>query len=267
MQRLGEVTGQQQSVSAMRDPTRPQVQQPIQQPILQQAQPQIPTFESTPKKKEDIENAFALAADNKLIGTQQRRRADASVTLEKWLLDNRERYAPMINDATKFAGLIGRGLSLQDAISQTSPEAYTNYKLFKTSFVPNLANQMRMQEGMGATDQQTKILEQMYQAGLNIDQNPDGAKKMINQAIKMTQDVGDAVFQGSEPIHKGIHRKMFGLEKLQGNYTDVKPKEMSFEDKVEYTMKKRGMTKDQVIAEFNRKKSSSAPVTSLGARG
>jgi hypothetical protein len=189
---------------------------------VQQEQKQGSQFTSSSQQIENTGDAFKLAADNKLVAPQQRRRADAAVTLEKWLSDNRASYAPMINNATKFAGILGKTKSLEDAISQSSPQEYTDYKTFKTSFVPNLANQMRMQEGMGATDQQSKVLDQMYQAGLNIDQSPEGAKKMINDSIKMTQDIGDSVFQGSEPLHKGIHRKMYNLPKLDGNYTDIK---------------------------------------------
>jgi len=41
----------------------------------------------------------------------------------------------------------------------------------------------------------------------------------------MSLAIGDSSIQAAEPLHKDIRRKMFKVDKMEGNYTD-------FEDKV-----------------------------------
>lgn len=240
----------------------PAAQQQVQQQVPQQQLYQVAQqplaqsqFSNDSEKAERTADAFKLAADYKLIGSQQKRRANAAVTLEKFLDNDRPRYARMINNATKFAGLVGKLGSIEAAASQASPQEYTDYREFKTQFVPNLKSQLRMQESLGADQETAKTLEDMFSAGLDIDQNPEGAKRMINDSIRMAQKIGDSVFEGAEPLHKGIHRKMFGLKKLDGDYTDLKSSDIKSDWISRAKTKNPGVSEEELSAYYDKHKS------------
>ena len=180
------------------------------------------TNQEAPKQSDEakrMQGSFGVAANKKIAGAQMTNRAESAVALHKWLMDNRKDYAPRLASLAKYAGMAGQTQKGWDAIKKTSPDAYQDYLWFKSSFVPNLINQVKMMEKMGSTDTQRQELHDMLSRGVSaIDVDPVASIQLLNRAIKTMFDVGGAVIDAAEPVAKGAYKNAFGLTDTPSNY-------------------------------------------------
>jgi hypothetical protein len=189
----------------------------------QQAQSNQPTDipNEQPKLLDDTEklkNSLEHQSNRKAVTTQMNARADAAVGFESWLGTNKDKYNQSLKTINKYSGRIGNAKKWLDANSYETPEDYENVKWFETSFIPNLANQVKMMEKLSSSDTQREELHSLADALTSKDLDPKSAVKVFNRQISTLQDVSDSIISAAEPNVKGTYRKQFGLKRLTGGY-------------------------------------------------
>lgn len=214
-----------------------------QQPLGQN--PNTP-FSNKPVDKENAVLATKMSANNRNITAAMKNRVDSAITFDKWIEDNKEVYAPRIENALKYSGIKGRGKQYVDKfIKSESPESYQDLKWFRRSFVPNAINQVKMMERMGATDSQREEMQGMIDSVADLDLDPKSAKKIVNELFATMQDISRSVVAAGEPLYPGVRRKLAGLsEKSEGNYLDSKSS--INEEDLKHTAEKYGITIEEV---------------------
>lgn len=162
------------------------------------------------------------AANRKNTPSAMNNRATASVAMESWILNNRNKFAPMINNAAQYAGSAGRGRAELQQLTNKNPQALKDYKFFNTQFVPALSNQIKKIENMGATNEQREELKQWVNQIKNIKSNPEMALAGMNNLMEMLHELAQSNFRAAEPVHPGLYTKMVGGNLWpEGNYLDV----------------------------------------------
>lgn len=179
-----------------------------------------PQFQdATPEQHQQIEGALQLEANRKMTSAAMNNRAESSVALDKWLMDNREEYAPRLEQISKYAGIVGKGKKGWDKLMAETPEAYENYKWFTQAFVPNLDNQIKQMEKMGATDAQREELTNMLGGALkDWAVNPESSIRITNKVIKTMGEIGKGIRSASEPIFKGAYERSYGIKPIPEDY-------------------------------------------------
>ncbi len=208
--------------------------QQVQQPGIQPQQQGAAGFGSTPQQTEQLRDIGLYSANDKMLTNQQKQRRDSAITLESWFYNNAQdetagrdkqaEYVRRINNAVQYAGVLGKGKKTADEWLNRHPDAIADLDWYDNTFSINASNQLRMMEKMGVgTDQQRDELNEMIKPIQNIRSNPQRAKTAINRYIGTVQDISDAVMNASEPVAKGVTRKMAGLKPQKGDYLDYKP--------------------------------------------
>lgn len=166
-----------------------------------------------------------LSANNKIVGSIPMQRAQGAATMDKWLLDNRSDISKAMYNATRYSGLVGRGKKYLDYLKSEQPESYSDYLYLKDSIRPNLANQIKFMEHMGATNSQLGEAKNMLGAIDSISVKPDTAVNIMNKSIKSLFDLSDAIYKTAEPAHQGVYRKLYDIPKLNEAYISAQNKE------------------------------------------
>lgn len=179
-----------------------------------------PQFQdATPEQHQQIEGALQLEANRKMTTAAMANRAESSVALDKWLVDNREQYAPRLEQISKYAGIIGKTKKSWDKLLAETPEAYENYKWFTQAFIPNLDNQIKQMEKMGATDAQREELTNMLGGAVNDwAVNPESSIRITNKVIKTMGEIGKGIRSAAEPIFKGSYEKSYAIKPIPNDY-------------------------------------------------
>ncbi len=179
-----------------------------------------PQFQdATPEQHEQIEGALNLEANRKMTTSAMNNRAESSVALDKWLMDNRKEYAPRLQQISKYAGIVGKTKKGWDKLMAETPEAYENYKWFTQAFIPNLDNQIKQMEKMGATDAQRQELTSMLGGAINDwAVNPESSIRLTNKVIKTMGEIGKGIRSAAEPIFKGSYEKTYGIKPIPNDY-------------------------------------------------
>jgi len=166
------------------------------------------------------------AANNAGATGQMKARKDSAVALEKWLGDNRDTYAPRINNALNYSAATGKGQKLVDQLrgfSGNAPQAYQDYVWATTTFKSSLVNHIKMMEKMGATDNQREEAHNLLSSIDNMTLDPNSARKVFNNSISTFQDLSDSIFSASEPYYKGVTRQLYNIPKMKGDYLSSQP--------------------------------------------
>ena len=157
-------------------------------------------------------------ANRKSTTAPMNNRADNAAALESLLLNNRDKFSRAIQSATKYSGLIGQGQKGLQKLGQQSPQALQDYYWVQNSFIPNVANGVKLMEKMGATDQQRDELHGLVGQLNNWALNPKAAANSFNRNLETIQDVSDGVFNAAEPFTKGIYRQLHQIPRLNEPY-------------------------------------------------
>lgn len=178
------------------------------------------SFQTKPEEIEALQNNLQHQANKKGAGAQISRRAESAATLEIWLNQNKQKYNQALLDASKYAGLIGKGDKKFEQIRPRNSEAYQNLQWFDTVFVPTMSNNIRMMEGLSSSNKQREELRNLSDALDNWKLDPESALKVFNKQMSTIQDISDSVFQGAEPAVKGTYRKTYNIPRGHGDYVN-----------------------------------------------
>ena len=210
-----------------------QVQQPINalnpQTVVNNLQENIKQFGVNKEQAELQQDIQRMGVNRKLVSAQTNKRADSAVAMDKWLTDNREEYGRRLRNAAEYAGAKGRGAKFADEWKNAHPNDTADYDWVKDVFKPHMANQIKMMEGLSSSNGQRKEMHGMIENIDNMKSNPQRALTGINRGIQTLYDISDSLFDAAEPANKGIYRKLAGLHKHEGNYTDIKEKQKNVE--------------------------------------
>lgn len=208
-------------------------------------------FNVYPHGREKLILNNKLAANNAQLTPATKKMADNAVIMDKWLFDNREEYSKRLINAAKYAGVQGQSKKAADALAKTNPEIYQDYKWVKNNFSPNMGNKIRLMEGMGATDQQTKILDNMINS-INWDVNPKQAIELANRVLGDMASMSNSVIQVAEPMYPGVRRNLARLPEYTPGESYINTKNKSgannkfSQEDLEYTAKKHGISIEEV---------------------
>lgn len=172
-----------------------------------------PQFKALPPEEQEKQKlTFQRIANNKQVSQPGRFRAESATTMEKFLYDNQEKYVPRIENAVKYAGVIGKGKKAIDAMKAESPKAYLDYKWFKSDFTTTMANSVKQMEKLTGDQKQREELRDFFDKAVEtMDVDPKGAVKLINMTINTMQDIASATINDAEPSYKGVYLKQAGI--------------------------------------------------------
>jgi hypothetical protein len=207
-------------------PVANQQPQAPQQPPMQQQQPAAgnqgkPQFTNKPEDIQTLKDINSYYVNRELLSGKQKQRLDGALDMERWLSENRDEYAPKLKDATQYAGLIGKGKRERDEWLNKNPDAIANYDWAVSQFAPNLVNQIKVMEQLASSNEQRHEMHAMVQDINNARSNPQRAIASMNNAVKTLYQLGDAIIKTSEPINKGVTRRIHELPKDTGQYIDT----------------------------------------------
>lgn len=171
----------------------------------------------TPEERD--QDVRTLAANNQLVTDKNiLRRANGAVGLESWLRDNQADYSKRLRNAAQYSNLTGAVKKGIDSLNPNPPEGYTDYQWATTQFAPDVANQIKVMEGLSGTDKQRQELHKMIDYVSQLQSSPKLAIKNINNSIRTLGELSDSVFNAAEPLQKGIYRRNANVPKLEGDY-------------------------------------------------
>lgn len=205
------------STEAEEAPQAPESPQAVQQAPEEAVQSDL-TYPSelTPQKRDLLSSQ--LQANKNLAGTVASDRAQGAVTLDTFLLDNRDAFSKALKDATKYSHLYGRGKKWLDAIKTKQPEAYANYIFVQDSLLPNLANQIKFMEKMGATNTQLEHAKNIMKELGKLDETPETSIKVINKSVRSLLGLSDSIYKTAEPRFPGTYKRIYNVPTLKGDY-------------------------------------------------
>lgn len=180
--------------------------------------PGAPTPELTSKERTQL--GFEVVANQKATGSQMTNIAQGAVRLELFLQDNKDTFAPRLENAAKYAGAIGRGQKAIDQLKKETPQAYLDYLWVTKDFIPNLGNNIKVMEKLASTDQQREALNEMNSSAFRWDVDPKSAVKYLNMGFNMFGRQSKAALKAAQPIHPGALEKLNGIKSVSetGDY-------------------------------------------------
>ena len=213
-------------VASMPAPSVAPQQQPTQAPRLAQVSPRspiddteidkTPTEQLTPAQKTYL--ASVAETNAKIAGKPATTRAVGAATMEKFIQDNKDTFAPRLKNAAEYAGALGRGKEYADKLSGKNPEALQDYTWVNNDFIPQLTNNVRIMEKLSVTPFQQKQVNEMTAAAFKWYQSPDTAITYINKNFDMFGREAQAALDAAQPYKKGVLEKMYGLNTNSGDY-------------------------------------------------
>lgn len=151
-------------------------------------------------------------------GSVQSNRAKGAATLDRFLMDNRPEFKKVFSDAVKYSQFYGKGKKLLDGLKKNQPEEYANLIFFQKKLRNDVANQIKFQEKMGATNTQLEHAADMLGAVDDMFTSPDTAMRVMNKSISSMFKLSDAIYNVAETAHPGVYKKLFQIPTLKGDY-------------------------------------------------
>ena len=162
-----------------------------------------------------------LLANNHMVGSQLKSRADSAIAFDKTLNLLRPKIQKVITDAVKFNGIYGKGKGWLDKFKKDQPEEYSNFISARDSLLPLLGNGVRFVENMGQSAEAQKEANNLITSLQQIDVSPGTALKVFNNSMSYLDDVTQGVLDSAEPLHQGVRRKLAGVPHRNGDYIKI----------------------------------------------
>ena len=174
----------------------PQVQAPA---PTQAAAPDVSFQPGTPAQTAVLQRASQMAANKELVTPQTRRQLEGGIQIDQIM--NSPQFNDEAQNASQFAGLVGRVGLAKAKLSQTNPKALEDYLSFTNHYLPLIGNRIRTVDGMGATDAQTALLHSMFsKTMLSMSSNPKQFMTQLHALRKTLAQVTASVQKSAQPL-------------------------------------------------------------------
>lgn len=163
-----------------------------------------------------IAQANLLSANKDLTTTKTRNQLEGAIQVEDVL--NNPEIQQQVQDASNYAGALGKGKAGIAALSQSNPKAYENFISFQSQTMPLLLNRIKSLDAMGATDAQREELLGLYQKTMNsLTSNPKQFITQFNTLGKTLSTIADSVQRSASPL--GTVNRLEGFKPVQDGST------------------------------------------------
>lgn len=153
----------------------------------------------TPDQIAQQQNAGNLYANKVVTTAATRRQNEGGIQVEDMMDSDTVRN--QVSNAALYAGAFGKGKAAVDALRQQNPHAYEDYLSFTNHTIPLLANRIKTVDAMGATDKQSKTLDDMFSKTMNaLTSNPSQFVTQWNNLRTMIHTVEGAVHKSASPV-------------------------------------------------------------------
>lgn len=158
--------------------------------------------------------ASIMAANKDLTTAATRRQVEGAIQVEG--IVNDPRIQQQVVNAAQYAGAAGKGQAALDALSQTNPQAYEDYRSLRYQTMPLLQNRIKTLDQMGGTDKQREELQGLYDKAMDsMTSNPEQFITQFNALTKTLDTIAKAAQTSANPI--------FDVNRLQGNQQIPQP--------------------------------------------
>lgn len=184
-------------------------QMPATLPVTRPGQPLAPLqsnqqapnepFAQTPEQSAQLKRALEMSANKHLTTTGTQNQMEGEIQLESQMND--PVFKQQAVSASQYVGAMGKGKEALAALSQQNPKAYEDYLTFKNVRLPFIAGRIKQLEKSGATDEQVKVLRDMYDKTLfAFSSNPEQFVTQLDNLGVAFQSVGESVQKSANPI-------------------------------------------------------------------
>lgn len=154
---------------------------------------------STPQQIQQTQLANQISANNSVVTPATRRQLEGAIQVEN--IVNDPGFQQRAVDASEYAGALGKGKAGIQALSQQNPKAYENYLTFKNVDMVLLQNRIKTLDQMGATDEQRKELNGLYDKAMNsLTSNPKQFRTQFDNLQKALMNVAQSVQKSATPL-------------------------------------------------------------------
>lgn len=165
-----------------------------------------------------------MLANNHMVGSQLKGRADNAIAFEKTMHNLRPQIQKVLSDAVKYSGIYGRGKGWLDKFKNNQPEEYANFITTRDSLIPLIGNGIAFIENMGQSHQAHEQARNLVIPLQQLDVAPDTAMKVFNNSMSYLDQVTQGVLDSAEPLHPGVRRRLAGVPQRSGDYIHVPKK-------------------------------------------
>lgn len=156
-------------------------------------------FSSTPEQVANLSNISNIAANQSLTTAATRRQAEGARQVDALIND------PALNQRAKnafqYAGLQNMPKNVVDSLKRDSPQAYNDYLTFMNNDLPLLESRIKTLDQMGATDNQRKMLEDMFKKTMFAwRSDPQRAMQLFEGLKQSLSTVSQSVLASAQPV-------------------------------------------------------------------
>lgn len=181
--------------------------------------------DASPNAELSQDDRYQLArqalVNSRVVGTQMNNRAQGAVALERFIQENRDTFAPRLQNAAKYASALGQGQLAVDKLLNSDPNAISDYTWVHKDFIPLVSNNIKVMEKLASSNQQMNNLNSMQSDILNSWYlRPDNAITTLNKMFDVIHKQASATLETAQPIVPGVLEKLNGLKESNGDYVN-----------------------------------------------
>lgn len=203
------------------------------------------SFAGTPQSYAKQMLSNQMSANSLNVDKPIRDRAQAAISMERWLKENQPAFTSAMNTISKFSGYPGK---IREQISKwestNSPE-YQDLMFTRNVMVPFLISQEKKILGLNSTDKQREELEKTLQGIADMHVRPEAAKNLIHRSLNAIRSISKADLEAAQPVYPGVYQKIYGLDLDKDYFSANNGKNASDED-LAFTAKKHGITVEKL---------------------
>lgn len=156
--------------------------------------------------------------NQKAVPPSLRERLSNVISMESWLLQNKDEYVRQIENSSEYFGPTGKLKYWRDVMTGRNQDKIKDYNVLSESIIPELTSLNNRVGKLGATDKQREESRGIVSQILNWQLRPGEALKAFNDQLNMVRTVGNSVLDANEPLFKGVNKKLYKFNLEKQNY-------------------------------------------------